>query len=239
MIEVHYAPTPNGHKVTIYLEETGTPYSVHLINILTGEQFSPEFLKISPNNRIPAIIDKAPADGGASISVFESGAILEYLGEKIGRFYPKEPRARAEVQQWLHWQMAGLGPMAGQANHFLRYAPETLPYAQNRYRTEVGRLYAVLDRRLADRQFVAGDYSIADMAIQPWIALHEMQEQKLEDTPNVKRWFDEIAARPAVKRANAEGDKHRLSDTGDMTEEGKKIMFGQGADVVEKNKPSG
>jgi len=238
MIDVHYAPTPNGHKVTIFLEETGTPYRISLVNILTGDQFKPDFLKISPNNRIPAITDTAPADGGAPISVFESGAILEYLGDKLGKFFPKDPRGRAEVQQWLFWQMGGLGPMAGQANHFNRYAPEKIEYAMKRYTTEVARLYAVMDRRLADRPFLAGEYSIADMASYPWVATYEMQNQKLEDTPNLKRWHDAIAARPAVKRAYELGDKHILTRTGDIDDAGKKVMFGQTADVVKKNQPA-
>jgi GSH-dependent disulfide-bond oxidoreductase len=231
MIELHYWPTPNGHKITIFLEETGTPYRIIPVNIGTGDQFKPEFLKIGPNNRMPAIVDTAPADGGKPIAVFESGAILEYLGEKTGRFFPTELRARNEVRQWLFWQMAGLGPMAGQNHHFARYAPEKLPYAINRYVNETNRLYGVLNKRLADRPFVAGEYSIADMAAYPWIVPYENQGQNLNDFPHLKRWFETIQNRPAVVRAYEKGrDVNSAQPT--MTEEAKKILFGQTAAVV-------
>jgi GSH-dependent disulfide-bond oxidoreductase len=201
MIELHYWTTPNGHKITIFLEEAGLPYRIVPVNIGAGDQFKPEFLAIAPNNRIPAIIDEAPADGGPPISVFESGAILQYLAEKTGRFLPADVRGRAQVMQWLFWQMGGLGPMAGQNHHFGHYAPERIPYAITRYVQETGRLYGVLDKRLADREFVANAYSIADMAIYPWIVPHERQQQKLGDFPHLERWFSAIKARPAVVRA--------------------------------------
>src|SRR5579864_4454257 len=203
MIELHYWTTPNGHKITIFLEEAGLPYRIVPVNIGAGDQFKPEFLRIAPNNRIPAIIDHDPAEPGVSISVFESGAILLYLAEKTGRFIPLDLRGRVEVLEWLFWQMGGLGPMAGQNHHFRNYAPEKLAYAIDRYVNETNRLYGVLDRRLADREFVAGDYSIADMAAYPWVVPHERQGQKLGDFPDLKRWFDNIAVRPAVKAAYA------------------------------------
>lgn len=202
MIDLYYWTTPNGHKITLLLEETGLPYRIHPINIGKDEQFQPHFLKIAPNNRIPAIVDNEPADGGEPLSLFESGAILLYLAEKTGRFIPQDLRGRQEALQWLFWQMGGLGPMAGQNHHFNRFAPEKVPYAIQRYVKETARLYGVLDRRLADRAFVAGDdYSIADMAIYPWIVPHAYQEQDLDDFPHVKRWFQAIQARPATVRA--------------------------------------
>ncbi|MBO2930805.1 glutathione binding-like protein [Metapseudomonas otitidis] len=202
MIDLYYWTTPNGHKITLFLEETGLPYRIHPINIGKDEQFQPHFLKIAPNNRIPAIVDNEPADGGEPLSLFESGAILLYLAEKTGRFIPQDLRGRQEALQWLFWQMGGLGPMAGQNHHFNRFAPEKVPYAIQRYVKETSRLYGVLDRRLADRAFVAGDdYSIADMAIYPWIVPHAYQEQDLDDFPHVKRWFQAIQARPATVRA--------------------------------------
>jgi GST-like protein len=201
MIDLYYWATPNGHKITIFLEEAGIPYRLHPVNIGKGEQFNPEFLKFSPNNRIPAIIDQNPSDGGKPISVFESGAILVYLAEKTGKFLSEDLRGRMETLQWLFWQMAGLGPMLGQNHHFSQYAPEKIPYAIERYVKETARLYGVLDRRLADRPFVAGDYSIADMAMYPWIVPHEKQGQNLNDFPNVKKWFEAVAKRPAVVRA--------------------------------------
>lgn len=203
MIDLYYWPTPNGHKISIFLEEAGLPYRLHGVNIGQGEQFAPDFLRISPNNRIPAIVDPAPADGGEPVSVFESGAILVYLAEKTGRFLPTELRARNEVMQWLFWQVGGLGPMAGQNHHFGSFAPEKIPYAIERYVRETARLYGVLDRRLADRPFVAGEYSIADMACYPWVVSHPRQQQRLEDFPNLHRWFQAIAERPAVKQAYA------------------------------------
>ncbi|SAM32295.1 MULTISPECIES: glutathione binding-like protein [unclassified Pseudomonas] len=202
MIDLYYWTTPNGHKVSLFLEEAGLPYKVHPINIGQGDQFKPDFLKIAPNNRIPAIVDQNPSDGGAPISLFESGAILLYLAEKTGQFIPKNLRSRQEALQWLFWQMGGLGPMAGQNHHFSQFAPEKIPYAIKRYVDETARLYSVLDRRLADRAFVAGeDYSIADMAIYPWIVSHKWQSQSLEDFPHVQRWFNSIKERPATVRA--------------------------------------
>lgn len=202
MIDLYYWTTPNGHKITLFLEETGLPYRIHPINIGKDEQFQPHFLKIAPNNRIPAIVDHAPADGGEPLSLFESGAILLYLAEKTGRFIPQDLRGREETLQWLFWQMGGLGPMAGQNHHFNRFAPEKVPYAIQRYVKETARLYGVLDKRLADRPFVAGaEYGIADMAIYPWIVPHNFQEQDLDDFPNLKRWFQSIQARPATVRA--------------------------------------
>ena len=202
MIDLYYWTTPNGHKVSLFLEEVGLPYEVHPINIGQGDQFKPDFLKIAPNNRIPAIVDHNPGDGGAPISLFESGAILLYLAEKTGQFIAKDLRGRQENLQWLFWQMGGLGPMAGQNHHFSQFAPEKIPYAIKRYADETARLYGVLDRRLADRAFVAGeDYSIADMAIYPWIVSHKWQSQRLEDFPHVQRWFNSIKERPATVRA--------------------------------------
>jgi GSH-dependent disulfide-bond oxidoreductase len=198
-IDLYYWPTPNGWKITIMLEECGLPYTVHPVNIGKGDQFKPEFLAISPNNRMPAIVDPDGPDG-QPISVFESGAILQYLGRKTGRFYPKDERGRVEVEQWLFWQMGGFGPMLGQTHHFRIYAPEQVPYAIARYTNEANRLYGVLNRRLADREYVAGEYSIADMAIIGWAKMWERQGQTIEDFPNVKRWLDTMLARPAVER---------------------------------------
>lgn len=233
MIELHYWTTPNGHKITIFLEETGLPYSIVPVNIGAGDQFKPGFLRISPNNRIPAIIDTEPAEPGPPISVFESGAILLYLAEKTGRFIPGDLRGRVEVLQWLFWQMGGLGPMAGQNHHFANYAPERLPYAITRYVNETNRLYGVLNRRLADRPFVAGDYSIADMAAYPWVVPYQRQGQKLEDFPNLKRWFETIAARPAVKSAYKRAKAINTQPT--MSEDAKKILFGQTAATLPKS----
>jgi GST-like protein len=237
MIDLYYWPTPNGHKITIFLEETGMPYNIIPVNIGAGDQFQPEFLKISPNNRIPAIIDHAPADSGPPISVFESGAILLYLAEKTGRFLPKDLRDRLEVLQWLFWQMAGLGPMAGQNHHFTQYAPEKLPYAIDRYVRETSRLYAVLDKRLADREFVADDYSIADMASYPWVVPHQRQQQNLDDFPNLKRWFESIRARPAVVRAYEKGKA--ISSQPVVDEKSRAILFGQSAATVRNASPPG
>jgi GST-like protein len=230
MIDLYYWTTPNGHKITIFLEETGEPYRFVPVNIGAGEQFKPEFLAIAPNNRIPAIVDHAPADRGQPISVFESGAILEYLADKTGRFLPRDVRGRVEVMQWLFWQMAGLGPMAGQNHHFSHYAPEKLPYAITRYVNETNRLYGVLNKRLADRAFVAGDYSIADMAIYPWIVPHERQGQNLDDFPHLKRWFEAIRARPAVERAYALAAK--INTEPSVNEQSRAILFGQTAKSV-------
>ncbi len=232
MFDLHYWPTPNGHKITIFLEETGTPYRILPVNIGTGDQFKPDFLKISPNNRMPAIVDTEPADGKGPLSVFESGAILVYLAEKTGSFLPKDARGRFEVLQWLFWQMGGLGPMAGQNHHFTQYAPEKIAYAIDRYVGETARLYAVLDKHLADRNFVAGDYSIADMAAYPWIVPHQRQQQDLNDFPNLRRWFEGIQARPAVVRAYEKGKALNTKPT--IDEESRKILFGQSAATVRR-----
>lgn len=200
MIDLYYAPTPNGWKISILLEECEIPYNVKYVNIMSGEQYAPEFLKISPNNRIPAIIDHAPADGGDPLSIFETGAIMEYIADKHGDFLPTDKRGRANVMQWLMWQMGGLGPMLGQHGHFKLYAPEKIPYAIDRYRTETERLYAVLDKQLSDNIYVAGDYSIADMAIFPWVRTYKRQEIDLEKFPNVRRWYDLLKERPALRK---------------------------------------
>ena len=232
MIDLYYWNTPNGHKITMFLEEAGLAYRIFPIDIGKGEQFSADFLRISPNNRIPAIVDQAPADGGKALSVFESGAILLYLADKSRSFIPQDLRGRTEVLQWLFWQVGGLGPMAGQNHHFTQYAPDPVPYAIERYVKETSRLYAVLDRRLADRAYVAGDYSIADMACYPWIVLHERQSQKLEDFPNLKRWFETIRERPGTQRAYARGKEIKRSPT--MTDDEKRILFGQDASHVKR-----
>ncbi len=225
-IELHYWPTPNGHKITIFLEEAGIPYEVHYVNIGRGEQFEPSFLQIAPTNRMPAIVEPE-GPGGEPISVFESGAILQYLGRKFGRFYPTDERQRTDVDQWLLWQMGGLGPMAGQAHHFRQYAPEKIQYGIDRYTNEVNRLYGVMNRRLADRDYLAGDYSIADMAAFPWVRPYRNQGQDLEEFPNLKRWFEAIAARPAVQKAVEVGEDHRSNLAEDK--EAQKILFGQKA----------
>jgi GST-like protein len=227
MIELSYWTTPNGHKITIFLEEARTPYRIVPVNIAKGEQFGAAFLEISPNNRMPAILDTAPADGGAPISVFESGAILEYLAEKEQKFLPADVRGKYEALQWLYWQMGGLGPMAGQNHHFVQYAPEKIPYAMERYIKETNRLYGVLNKRLADREFVAGDYSIADMAIYPWIVPYERQKQEIADFPHLKRWFLAIQARPAVVRAYALAKEINQQPT--VTAESRAHLFGQAA----------
>ena len=227
MIDVYYWTTPNGHKITVFLEETGLPYRIIPVDIGKGAQFEPAFLAISPNNRIPAIVDHAPASGGAPISVFESGAILLYLAEKTGKLLPADPRGRAQVLQWLFWQVGGLGPMAGQNHHFARYAPEKIPYAIERYTKETNRLYGVLNRRLADRPFVAGEYSIADIASYPWIVPYEAQGQKLEDFPHLHRWFETIRDRPATIRAYEKAKSINTQAT--ITEESRRILFGQTA----------
>jgi len=229
MIDLYYWTTPNGHKITLFLEETALPYQVLPVNIGKGEQFRPEFLAIAPNNRIPAIVDHAPTDGGAPVSVFESGAILLYLAEKTGRFIASDLRGRTETLQWLFWQMGGLGPMAGQNHHFSQYAPEHIPYAIERYVKETNRLYGVMDRRLTDRAFLAGEaYSIADMAAYPWVASHHKQSQKLEDFPNLHRWFRTIAERPATQRAYAIVE--RINPTpAPLDDAARRRLFGQTA----------
>lgn len=226
MIELYYWTTPNGQKITIFLEETALPYTINTVNIAKGEQLDPEFLKISPNNRIPAIVDHDPADAGGPLAVFESGAILQYLAEKTGQLIPADPRGRAEVMQWLFWQMSGLGPMLGQNHHFSRYAPEPIPYAIDRYRKETERLYSVLDHRLQQREFIAGTYSIADIASYPWIVPHARQGIKLEEFPDLKRWFDTIGARPAVKRAYDLATQINTAPT--VTDAARSVLFGQG-----------
>jgi GST-like protein len=202
VIALYYWPTPNGWKVSIMLEEAGIQYNLKYVNIGAGDQFKPDFLKISPNNRMPAIVDDEPMGGGPPISIFESGAILEYLADKTGKFMPRDPHGKYEVLQWLYWQMGGLGPMAGQNHHFNMYAPEKLPYAVDRYVKETNRLYGVIERRLQDRPFLAGDYSIADMAAFPWVVPYEHQGQRLEDFPRLKGWFEAIHSRPAVIRGS-------------------------------------
>lgn len=226
MIDLFYWTTPNGHKITMFLEEAELPYTLHGVNIGKGDQFKPDFLAISPNNRIPAIVDQQPEDGGAPISVFESGAILLYLAEKTGKLLPSDVRARTVTLEWLFWQVGGLGPMAGQTHHFRAYAPEKIPYAVDRYTNETNRLYGVLDRRLADRDFLAGAYSIADMASYPWVVPHERQGQTLTNFPNLKRWFDAIAAMPSTKRAYEKAEQMNTKPSV-HDEESRKILFGQ------------
>jgi GST-like protein len=231
MIDLHYWPTPNGWKITIALEELGLPYTIKPVNIGRGEQFRPEFLSISPNNRMPAIVDHDPEGDGAPIAVFESGAILQYLAEKTRKLIPDDVRGRYEVLQWLAWQVAGLGPMAGQAGHFRNYAEEKIPYAIDRYVNEVNRLYGVLDRRLADREFVAGDaYSIADIAIWPWTRRPDYFGQALDELPHLRRWREAMAARPAVQRGVEVGKDLRIGPT--MDAEARKHLFGQTAKSV-------
>ena len=227
MLDVYYWGTPNGLKIKLFLEETQLPHRIVPVNIGKGEQFQEGFLKVAPNNRIPAIVDRDPADGGAPISMFESGAILLYLAEKSGKLIPKDVRGRAEVLQWLFWQMAGLGPMAGQNGHFSIHAPEKIPYAIDRYTRETARLYGVLDRRLADREFIAGAYSIADVASFPWIVPHASHKQNLDDFPNLKRWFETIRARPATVRAY-EGIEDSYARRKPLSDEERAILFGQG-----------
>jgi GSH-dependent disulfide-bond oxidoreductase len=231
MIDLYYWPTPNGHKITMFLEEAGLEYRIIPLNIGAGDQFKPEFLKISPNNKMPAIIDHAPSDSGEAVPVFESGAILIYLAEKTGKFLPKDLRGRKTTLEWLFWQVSGLGPMAGQNHHFSNYAPEKIPYAIDRYVKETNRLYGVLDRRLEGRKFIVGDdYTIADIAAYPWMVPWKTQQQDLNEFPNVKRWLDAICNRPATVSAYAKGEPYSSQRT--MTEESKKILFGQTAATV-------
>ena len=227
MIDLSYWPTPNGWKISIALEEMELPYRVRYINIARGEQFAPEFLAISPNNRMPAIIDDDPPGGGGPIAIFESGAILLYLAEKTGRFLPGDLRGRYEVTQWLMWQMGGLGPMAGQAGHFRLYAAEPNPYAVERYTNEVNRLYGVIDRRLTDRTYICGDYSVADMACWPWIVPHERHGQRLADFPHLHRWYEQLKARPALRRGFDVGKEIRQLGRDGPDEEARRILFGQ------------
>jgi len=230
VIDLYYWTTPNGHKVTIFLEEAALKYTLRPINISKGEQFAADFLAIAPNNRIPAIVDHEPVDGGAPLPMFESGAILYYLAEKIRRFIPQQERARWDCLQWLFWQMAGLGPMAGQNHHFALYAPEKLPYAIERYVKETGRLYGVLNKRLVDREFIAGEYSIADMASYPWV-LPDRQGQDMTDFPHLKRWKETIAARPAVQRVYALAEKVNTQPS-ISDEKSRQVLFGQDKSTV-------
>ena len=229
MIDLYYWTTPNGHKITIFLEEAGLEYNLHPVNIGKGEQFEPDFLKISPNNRIPALVDSDSPEGGEQ-AIFESGAILLYLAEKTGQFGGTSASEKYNVLQWLMWQMGGLGPMLGQNHHFSTYAPEKIPYAINRYQKEAERLYAVLDKQLAGRDFITGAYSIADMACYPWIVPYERQGITIEEFPNLQRWFLSIKARPAVERAYALVDK--ISPPKGFDDQAKSILFGQGRDRV-------
>lgn len=227
-IELYYWPTPNGFKITIMLEECGLPYEIKPININTGEQFAPSFLKIAPNNRMPAIVDPN-GPGGQPISVFESGAILQYLGRKTGKFYPLEERARVAVEEWLFWQMGGLGPMAGQAHHFRNYAPEKIEYGIDRYTNEVNRLYGVMNKRLADYEYFAGDYSIADMAIYPWVRPYKNQGQDLAEFPHLDAWFKRVQARPAVAIGVKVAEELRANTNLATDKEAQAILFGQKA----------
>ncbi len=237
MIDLHYWPTPNGHKITLFLEEVGLEYRALPVNIGKGDQFKPEFLKIAPNNRIPAIVDDQPSDGGPAISIFESGAILLYLADKTGKLIPQDIRGRTEALEWLFWQMAGLGPMAGQNGHFNHAAPEKLPYAINRYERETARLFAVLDKRLEGRDFVAGpgrgEYSIADIASYPWTRNYARLNQDIEQFPNLKRWQAAIAGRPATERAYALGEKvSPPKPPVPLTDEERKLLYDQDAKTV-------
>lgn len=234
-IDLYYWTTPNGHKVSIFLEEVGLPYRIVPIHIGKGEQFAKDFLAIAPNNRIPAIVDHEPVGGGAPIALFESGAILLYLADKTKQLIPGDLRGRNDALQWLFWQMAGLGPMAGQNNHFAHAAPEKVPYAIDRYVKETSRLYAVLDKRLADREFLAETYSIADIASYPWVVGWERQSQDLTKFPNLKRWFDTIKARPAVERAYAQVQKvNPPGQPQPSVEETRKVLYGQDASTVQR-----
>ena len=226
-LDLYYWPTPNGWKISIMLEECGLPYNVVPVNISKGDQFKPEFLAISPNNRMPAIVDR-DGPGGKPISIFESGAILQYLGRKTGKFYPADERGRVEVDQWLFWQVGGLGPMAGQAHHFRLYAPEPIEYAVNRYTNECNRLYGVMNKRLADRPYLAGDYSIADMACVGWAKLWHRQGQDIEDFPHFKRWLNAVLARPAVERGMAVLAEERKQPIA-VDEKARELLFNQRA----------
>ena len=225
MIDLYFWTTPNGYKPLLFLEEASLPYTVKPVNISKGEQFEPQFLEVSPNNRIPAIIDHNPARGDRPITIFESGAILQYLAEKTGKFLPQDLAERTEVMQWLFWQMGGVGPMFGQNLHFSAYAAEKIPYAIERYENETDRLMSVLDGRLADREFVAGDYSIADMAVYPWVLRLEREKQRLDGLPHAKRWYDAVSARSAVVSAYEKGAAVNTVPT--VTEDSKKFLYGQ------------
>jgi GST-like protein len=230
MIDLYFWTTPNGYKVLQFLEETGLPYRIVPVNISKGEQFDPEFLKISPNNKMPAIVDHDPIEGDEPLVIFESGAILLYLAKKTGRFIPDDQQGRAEVMQWLFWQMGGLGPFAGQNLHFVHYAPEQLPYAINRYVNETSRLFKVLDKQLADREYIAGNYSIADMASYPWIAIYKRLGQDLNDFSNLKRWYEQVKSRSATISAYKKGAAINSIPT--VTEESKEILMGQSSETL-------
>ena len=231
MIDLYYWTTPNGHKITMFLEESGLDYKIKPINISRGEQFAPDFLKIAPNNRIPAIVDHAPADGLKPISIFESGAILLYLADKTQKFIPQNLRGRNECLQWLFWQMGGLGPMAGQNHHFVQYAPEPITYAIDRYVKETSRLYGVLNKHLSDgREYICGDYSIADMATYPWVVPHERQRQDMRQFPSLAKWFERIKNRPATQQAYEFAKSINTAPTVDQN--AKSILFGQDANTV-------
>ncbi len=227
-IELHVWPTPNAYKISIFLEEADLPYTVHLVNIGKGEQFAPDFLKIAPNNRMPAIVDP-DGPGGKPISVFESGAILQYLGRKTGKFYPTDERSRVAVDQWLMWQMGGLGPMAGQTHHFRHYAPEKIQYGIDRYTNEVNRLYGVLNRQLDGKDYICGELSIADMACFPWVRPYERQGQTIEEFPNIQAWLERMEARPAVKRALDVAKEQQGKVDLSQDDEARKVLFGQRA----------
>ncbi len=229
MINLYYWPTPNGHKITIFLEEAGLAYRIIPVNIGQGEQFAPEFLRLSPNNKMPAIVDPEPAVGQEPLAIFESGAILLYLADKTGRFLPQEPHNHYQALSWLFWQVAGLGPMAGQNHHFVQYAPEKISYAIDRYVKETARLYAVLNKQLHHHEYIVGEYSIVDMACYPWIVPYEKQLQRLEDFPHLKRWFELMGSRPAVQRAYARAEGF---DSQPLSEQAKCILFGQDDSVV-------
>jgi GST-like protein len=228
MIDLYFWPTPNGLKLKLFMQESGLPHRVMPVNIGKGEQFEPSFLAISPNNRIPALVDHDPADGRGPLSIFESGAMLLYLAEKIGRFLPRDLRGRSEVLQWVFWQVGGLGPMAGQNGHFAVYAPEKIPYAIDRYVKETGRLYGVLNQRLSGREFIAGEYSIADMACYPWIVPHESHGQNLAEFPALRAWFERIAARPATI-ATYKDVAPSYSRQRAVSDEERRVLFGQSA----------
>jgi len=232
MIDVHYWPTPNGWKITIMLEECGLPYTIRLVNIGRGEQFAPAFLAISPNNRMPAIVDHDPPGGGEPIAVFETAAILQYLADKSGRFLPRDVRGRYEVLQWLAWQVANLGPIAGQLNHFASYPAEKIPYAIERFANEMNRLLGVLERRLTDRSYLAGEYSIADMATWSWVFPEYQGRRVLADFPHVARWWELVASRPAVKKGRAVGEELRRNAP--LDDQARKVLFGQTAESVNK-----
>jgi GSH-dependent disulfide-bond oxidoreductase len=236
MIDLYYWTTPNGHKITMFLEEAEIPYKIIPVNIGKGDQFKPEFLAVSPNNKIPAIVDHQPLSVGGPISVFESGAILHYLAEKTGKFLPVNERGRTEVMQWLFWQVGGLGPMAGQNHHFTQYAPEKIPYAVERYVKETNRLYGVLNKRLSDRLFIAGDqYSIADIACYPWIVPYEKQQQNIRNFPHLKRWFDQVAGRAGTIRAY-EKAKQINTEPSVNSDEARRILFGQTSESIQQTR---